>query len=137
MTIEIFEPALCCATGVCGDDVDQALITFTADLDWLRTQGADIARFNLASEPMAFAEREPVTAFLQLSGSQGLPLVLVDGVTAMTGRYPTREQLASWAGLTAPVDAPATVPAAGAGLLTLTDTSGSCAPGADAASGCC
>ncbi|WP_030174485.1 MULTISPECIES: arsenite efflux transporter metallochaperone ArsD [Actinomycetes] len=137
MTIEIFEPALCCATGVCGDDVDQALITFTADLDWLRTQGADIARFNLASEPMAFAEREPVTAFLQLSGSQGLPLVLVDGVTAMTGRYPTRDQLASWAGLTAPVDTPATAPAAGAGLLTLTDTSGGCAPGAAAASGCC
>ena len=132
MTIEIFEPALCCATGMCGDDVDQALISFTADLDWLRSQGVDIARFNLASEPMAFADREPVTAFLKLSRSQGLPLVLVDGVTAMTGRYPTRNQLASWAGLSVPQAPPAT-----SGLLTLTDTSGSCAPGADAASGCC
>ncbi|PYE11826.1 arsenical resistance operon trans-acting repressor ArsD [Williamsia limnetica] len=134
MSIEIFEPALCCATGVCGDDVDQALITFSADIDWLRSQGADITRFNLASEPMAFAEREPVTAFLQLTGSQGLPLALVNGVTAMTGTYPTRRQLATWAGLPAPE---ATAPAAG--VLSLTDTSGCCTPDADSGSesGCC
>ncbi len=93
-TIEIFEPALCCNTGVCGDDVDQGLVTFSADMDWVRSQGGDIARFNLASEPLAFAEREPVKAFLQVSGSEGLPLVLVDGVTALTGRYPDRTQLA-------------------------------------------
>lgn len=131
MTIEIFEPALCCATGVCGDDVDQALITFSADIDWLRSQGADITRFNLASEPMAFAEREPVTAFLQLTGSQGLPLALVNGVTAMTGTYPTRSQLATWAGLPAPEAAAPT------GLLSLTDTSGCCSTDSDSQSGCC
>ena len=91
-TIEVFEPALCCNTGVCGDDVDQALVTFSADLDWVRSQGGDIARFNLASEPLAFAEREPVTAFLQVAGSEGLPLVLVDEVTVLTSstRFPAR-----------------------------------------------
>ncbi|MFZ2177986.1 MAG: arsenite efflux transporter metallochaperone ArsD [Rhodococcus sp. (in: high G+C Gram-positive bacteria)] len=119
--IEIFEPALCCNTGVCGDDVDQALVTFSADMDWVRSQGGDIARFNLASEPLAFAEREPVKAFLQLTGSEGLPLVLVDGVTALTGRYPDRTQLAKWAGLT--VDAPAAP--AGIRMLDLTETGGS------------
>jgi hypothetical protein len=132
MSIEIFEPALCCATGVCGDDVDQALITFSADIDWLRSQGADITRFNLASEPMAFAEREPVTAFLKLSGSQGLPLALVDGVTAMTGTYPSRSQLATWAGLPASEAAAPT-----AGLLSLTDASSCCSTDSDAESGCC
>jgi hypothetical protein len=33
--IEVFEPALCCATGVCGEDVDQSLVTFSADSHWL------------------------------------------------------------------------------------------------------
>ncbi|MBC2644913.1 MULTISPECIES: arsenite efflux transporter metallochaperone ArsD [unclassified Rhodococcus (in: high G+C Gram-positive bacteria)] len=124
-TIEIFEPALCCNTGVCGDDVDQALVTFSADMDWVRSQGGNIARFNLASEPLAFAQREPVTAFLQVSGSEGLPLVLVDGVTAQTGRYPDRAQLAKWAGLNA--EAPATAPA-GIQMLGLTEATdaGSC-----------
>lgn len=50
---------------------------------------------------MAFAQREPATAFLELAGSQGLPLVLVDGVTVQTGRYLDRAQLAKWAGLVA------------------------------------
>jgi hypothetical protein len=98
-TIEIFEPALCCATGVCGEDVDQQLVTFSADMDFIRSNGADIARYNLASEPQAFAANDAAKVFLHLSGSAGLPLVLVDGVTAMTGRYPNRAQLATWAGL--------------------------------------
>lgn len=98
--IEIFEPALCCSTGVCGPDVPQELVSFSADLDWLRSQGGAVQRFNLAAEPAAFAERPPVVQFLQVSGSEGLPLVLVDGAVAMTGRYPGRDQLARWAGLT-------------------------------------
>ena len=34
--IEIFDPALCCSTGVCGVDVDQSLVTFAADVDWAK-----------------------------------------------------------------------------------------------------
>ena len=99
--VEVFEPALCCATGVCGEDVDQQLVTFSADLDFIAGRGGDISRYNLASEPIAFAENETVRAFLHVAGSGGLPLVLVDGVTAMTGRYPNRGQLAAWTGIDA------------------------------------
>lgn len=102
-TIEVFEPAMCCSTGVCGPDVPQELVTFSADLDWLRDQGADVARHNLASEPGAFAGKPVVLDFLQISGSGGLPLVLVNGVIAMAGRYPSRAELARWAN-TAKVD---------------------------------
>lgn len=127
--IEVFEPALCCATGVCGEDVDQALVTFSADMDFVRSQGGDIVRYNLASEPQAFAANEAAKAFLHVSGSAGLPLVLVDGVTAMTGRYPDRAQLASWAGLdTAPAGAELGITAAAA-------SEGGCCGGA--ASSCC
>lgn len=117
--IEVFEPALCCATGVCGEDVDQGLVTFSADMDFVRSQGGDVRRYNLASEPLAFAESEAVKGFLQVVGSKGLPLVLVDGVTAMTGGYPDRAQLAQWAGVTAP--GATVVPSlAGATMLGLT-----------------
>lgn len=97
--VEVFEPALCCATGVCGEDVDQQLVMFSADLDFVSSRGGDVSRYNLASEPSAFAENGTVRAFLQVAGSAGLPLVVVDGVTAMTGRYPDRFQLAAWAGI--------------------------------------
>ena len=124
--IEIFEPALCCATGVCGEDVDQQLVTFSADMDFIRSLGGDIARYNLASEPQAFAANDAATAFLHVSGSAGLPLILVDGVTAMTGRYPDRTQLATWAGLDVPV---------GLGITEANASEGGCCGGD--ASRCC
>ena len=119
-TVEIFEPALCCATGVCGEDVDQGLVTFSADMEFVRSQGGNVRRYNLASEPLAFAENEAVKVFLQVVGSKGLPLVLVDGVTAMTGGYPDRAELAEWVGVTAPVGTGAVSSPAGATMLGLT-----------------
>ncbi len=132
--IEVFEPALCCATGVCGEDVDKALVTFSADMDFIRGCGGDIARYNLASEPKAFADNESVKAFLHLSGSAGLPLILVDGITVMTGRYPDRIQLAIWAGLDT-----LTPVGADLGLTAASDSpAGGCCGGADSpAGGCC
>ena len=47
--IRIFEPALCCNTGVCGTDVDQALVDFTAHFTALKKAGVDIARTNLGT----------------------------------------------------------------------------------------
>jgi len=99
VSIHVFEPALCCNTGVCGEDVDQALVSFTADLDSIKQQGVDINRHNLANDPGAFVQNPVVMNFLQAAGSEGLPLVLVDDVTVLTGRYPTHEMLARYAGL--------------------------------------
>ena len=99
--IEIFEPGLCCGTGICGVDVDQALVTFSADLDFTRANGGDVARFNLAQEPLAFVENEVARQFLHAVGQEGLPVTLVGGATVLTGRYPTRTELASWTGVAA------------------------------------
>lgn len=98
-TIQVFDPALCCSSGVCGEDVDQALVSFSADVDWAKQQGAQIERFNLAQQPMLFAENVVVNAFLARSGADALPLILVDGEIALAGRYPTRAELARWVGV--------------------------------------
>jgi len=100
-TIQVFEPALCCDTGVCGPDPAQELIAFTADLAYLKGCGASITRHNLANDPLAFAQTEPVRRFLEVAGSEGLPLTLVDGAVALTGRYPSRGELTRFAGLDA------------------------------------
>ena len=99
--IEIFDPALCCNSGVCGADVDEALVTFSADVDWLKQQDGNIVRYNLSQQPMAFVDNKVVNAFLERSGEQGLPLVLVDGEIALTGRYPSREELGRWCAIKA------------------------------------
>jgi hypothetical protein len=100
-TIQIFDPVLCCSTGICGVEVDQNLITVAADIDWAKQQGASIERFNLGQQPMAFADNAAVKAFLERSGQEALPLVLVNGEVALAGRYPNRAEFTRWAGIAA------------------------------------
>jgi hypothetical protein len=106
--LQVFDPALCCSTGVCGTEIDQELVNFSADVDWLKHSGGQIERFNLAQQPMDFVNNPVAKAFLERSGAEGLPLILVEGEIAMAGRYPTRNELARFAGISsAIVDAPA------------------------------
>ena len=97
--IQVFDPALCCSTGVCGTEVDQALVDFGADADWLKRSGGTMERYNLAQQPMAFVENAVAKSFLERSGEECLPLVLLDGEIVLAGRYPTRRELARFAGL--------------------------------------
>ena len=98
-TLQVFDPALCCSTGVCGVDIDQALVAFAADVDWAKQNGAQIERFNLAQQPLAFAENAAVKRFLETSGQEGLPLILLDGEAVLSGRYPSRDELTEWLGI--------------------------------------
>ncbi len=98
-SIQVFDPAMCCNTGVCGVDVDQSLVTFAADVDWARQNGAQIERFNLSQQPMVFAENSVVKGLLERTGQTVLPVTLVDGQLALAGRYPSRDDLIRWAGL--------------------------------------
>ncbi len=98
-TIHVFDPAMCCSSGVCGTDVDQQLVSFSADVDWVKQNGAKVERFNLAQQPMEFANNQVVRSFLERSGQEALPLILVDGEVALAGRYPNRSELARWAGV--------------------------------------
>ena len=108
-TIHVFDPAMCCSSGVCGTEVDQQLVSFSADVDWAKNNGVNIERFNLAQQPIEFANNQVVRSFLERSGQEVLPLILVDGEVALAGRYPNRSELARWAGILQPlIEAPLT-----------------------------
>jgi arsenical resistance operon trans-acting repressor ArsD len=102
MKLEVFDPAMCCSTGVCGPSVDPALPTFAADLDWLTSTGATVRRYNLGQEPGEFAGNERVRALLQEQGEAALPVVFTDGELRSSGRYPTRDEIVAWSTTTAP-----------------------------------
>lgn len=92
--IQVFDPAMCCSTGVCGPSVDPGLPRFAADLDWLARQGARVERFNLSQQPSAFAVNTIVRSTLHEQGPDCLPMVLVDGAVVCQGKYPSRAMLA-------------------------------------------
>ncbi|WP_165252259.1 arsenite efflux transporter metallochaperone ArsD [Paludisphaera soli] len=97
--LAVYDPPMCCSTGVCGPAVDPTLPRVSADLDWLKRQGVEVERYNLAQQPSAFASTPAVTSTLREHGSECLPLVLVDGRVASRGVYPTRDELARMVGL--------------------------------------
>ncbi len=98
VTVRVFDPALCCFTGVCGPSIDSDLARFAADLDWLKQQGVVVERYNLAQQPGAFVEHAEVKAALS-RGNEVLPLILVGDRIAVEGSYPSRETLAALAGV--------------------------------------
>jgi AhpD family alkylhydroperoxidase len=97
--VTVFDPAMCCSTGVCGPSVDPKIVTFAADLDWLASRGVTVVRHNLAQAPAAFLADSDAKATIETRGEEGLPLVKVDGVVRSSGVFPARSELATWAGL--------------------------------------
>ena len=103
-TLEVFDPAMCCSTGVCGVTVDPVLAQFSADLAWVAEQGVAVTRHNLGQEPQAFAANPAVVKEME-AGMDRLPIMVIDGAVASTGLYPSRTQLAQKLGLTMAGDA--------------------------------
>ena len=103
--LEVFDPPMCCSTGVCGPVIDPELPRFAADLDWLKHRGVTVERFNLAQQPDGFANNEMVKRALNENGTECLPLILVDGRIVSRGKYPGRDELASFVGIDLPEQA--------------------------------
>jgi len=97
--IQVYDPPMCCPTGVCGPAVDPALVQFAADLKWLTDQGVVAERFNLTQNPGAFTKNELVRSTLMAADDPVLPLLVVDGKVVAKGGYPTRAELVSLLGL--------------------------------------
>lgn len=97
--LEVFDPPLCCPTGVCGPSVDPAIVRFAADLEWLKGRGIKVRRFGLSQVPGEFIRNAVVKGIIEKEGTGCLPLILVDGEAACKGRYPVRDELARLAGL--------------------------------------
>jgi hypothetical protein len=96
--LEIFDPAMCCSTGVCGVSVDPVLAQFSADLKWVEEQGISVQRHNLGQEPQAFATNPAIVKEME-AGMDRLPILVLDGRIITTGIYPSRQQLAQKLGL--------------------------------------
>ncbi len=97
--LEVFDPPMCCSSGVCGPNVDPKLVQFSAALDWLRAQGIQVKRYNPSHQYDAFAGNATVVRAITEHGLNCLPLILVNGSIVSRGEYPAKEALAAKAGL--------------------------------------
>ena len=91
-SIQVYDPAMCCSTGICGTSIDPDLVNFAAMLNQLAGHGVNIERHNLGQQPLAFAKNAVVKELLGKEGVEVLPLVFLDGAIQFKGHYPTREE---------------------------------------------
>ena len=87
-SLQVFDPPMCCSTGVCGPEVDPTLVQFAADLDSLQDDGVKIERFSLSQNPNQFATTPAVLTLLKTKGADALPAILADGRLVHSGSYP-------------------------------------------------
>lgn len=99
LKLQIFDPPMCCASGVCGTEVDSNLINFAVSIQWLGMAGVQVERFNPLHQYAAFAANAAVTQAVNEKGIECLPLILLNGQIVSTGTYPSRLELADIVGL--------------------------------------
>jgi hypothetical protein len=92
-TIEIYEPPLCCPTGVCGPAPDPALVSLQDTILKLKKDGCVVERIAINQQPVRFMDNQLVKDIITAEGKESLPITLVDGKPMMKGRYPTYEEL--------------------------------------------
>lgn len=91
----IYEPALCCETGVCGVSVDPELLRISAVANNLKKKGVTISRYNLNSSPQEFVSNLEINKLIMGDGVDSLPATVVDGKIVMTKSYPSNEEIIS------------------------------------------
>ena len=97
--IEIFDPAMCCPTGLCGTNINPELMRIAVVIETLKKQGIIVIRHNLRDEPQLYVSNKIVNEYLQKHGSEALPITLVDGEIAASHNYPTIQQMSEWTGI--------------------------------------
>jgi hypothetical protein len=100
-TLKVFDPPMCCSTGVCGVNVDPQLTQLVADLNFLKQQGVAVERFNLKDHIKAFTENPQVLAEMGAE-NEFLPIFLWQDKIVCKGAYPSRQQLSRWVGIDSP-----------------------------------
>ena len=91
----IFDPAMCCSTGVCGPSVDKELLRVSTALNTLKNKGVLVERYNLTNNPQIFVDNKVINEILNTKGIEALPVTMVDGVVVKEGKYPTNEEFCS------------------------------------------
>lgn len=88
----IFDPAMCCSTGVCGPSVDPELLRVATTINRLKNNGILVERYNLTSNPQMFVDNKEINEILNKEGVEILPVTMVDGIIVKTKAYPTNTE---------------------------------------------
>ncbi len=88
----IFEPAMCCSTGLCGASIDQELLRISTVINTLKSKGITVERYNLSENPQVFVKYKAINDVLNNDGINSLPVTVIDDELVKLKEYPTNEE---------------------------------------------
>jgi hypothetical protein len=97
MKVEFFEPPMCCSSGICGPSVDETLVQLNEDIAKLKQEfpGITVERYMISQQPLKFKGNVAVFRLIKENGKEVLPITIVNGRVAKTGKYPSYDEIVS------------------------------------------
>ncbi len=68
MRVEIYDPPMCCSSGVCGPGIDPVLVKMNDAVLALKKQGVVVERYNLAQQIKAFTANKTIADLVHDNG---------------------------------------------------------------------
>lgn len=93
--VALFDPPMCCPTGLCGPSLDQMLLDVNEMIMVLEEQGLCVERYQMTSHPQKFIKNEDVMRLVREKQMEALPITLVHEQVIKVGAYPTLEEIQS------------------------------------------
>ena len=91
--VEIFDPPMCCSTGLCGPTLDQALLDVNEMLRALQAKGLRVERYQMTTSPQAFLGNTEVMKLVREQQLAALPIIVVRGNVLQAGSYATMAEV--------------------------------------------
>lgn len=91
--VAIYDPPMCCPTGLCGPSVDPVLLDINEAVVTLKSEGVRVERYLLNAQPQAFLSNPEVYRLVRERQMAALPITVVGGRIVKTGSYPTLAEL--------------------------------------------
>ncbi len=91
--VEIFDPPLCCPTGLCGPTIDPVLLDVNEMVLKLQAQGVKVVRYLMTAQPQAFLNNAEVYRLVRERQLAALPITVVNGRVIKVGAYPTQAEV--------------------------------------------
>lgn len=87
--VEIFDPPMCCPTGLCGPTLDQTLLDVSEMILALKAEQVIIERYQMTSHPHNFLNNTEVMGLVRERQMEALPITVVQGKVIKVGTYPS------------------------------------------------
>lgn len=91
--IEIFDPPMCCPTGLCGPALDQTLLDVNEMVMALQRENLRVERYQMTSNPNAFLGNADVMGLVREKQMEALPIIVVRGKVIKVGAYPSVDEI--------------------------------------------